>query len=91
MTDTPTTETESPEPRPFQFTIGSLMIFTVIVAIFFALVTQSNIIVAATFTWFLFLVVTLWMFSKRLDNIALFIFIASHIFWAFFLLVVQLG
>lgn len=46
MTDTPTiTEPEPPEqPRPFQFSIRSLMIFTAAVAGFFALATQAPVI-----------------------------------------------
>lgn len=52
MTDTPTAtepDSECDQLRPFQFTIGALMILTAAVAGFFALLTQANGVIAGCF------------------------------------------
>ena len=61
MTDTLTIEPEmaKPQPRPFQFTIGSLMILTAVVGGFFAIATQVGFIYAAGYFHFVLRVLTL--------------------------------
>ena len=58
----PPNETEPPDqPRPFQFTIGSLVILTAAVAVFFALLTQAPEFLVL----YLFFPAGVWLFPKH--------------------------
>lgn len=52
-------DSECDQPRPFQFTIGSLMILTAAVAVFFAIATQVGLVYAAVYLHFALTVLAL--------------------------------
>jgi len=89
--ESPPTTPAQPPDRPFQFTIGHMMILTAAVAGFLALATQTHIFVAATYAWVVLLLIAYWMSKKGLNQLALFMFFASNIFWTLFLLIAELG
>jgi len=65
MTNSPTTpepETAKPldQPRPFQFSIWSMMVLTAVVAGFFAVVTQTDGFIAFICIWFILSVAGFW-------------------------------